>query len=186
MPPIRSWLSPECIKLELENGAFIDEYDPELYPNPDKERRRLKALVIEEICDLFVASGRIHNRRKFLSDLSDREARATTAIGNGLAIPHVRTQQLRMNDANANPVLVFARSTNGVEFGDPNHEAVHYFFGIVASSFADYDSQVRTYTDFFRWIAMSFREHGDWLYPELQAAQTSNDVLRIFDNLPNS
>lgn len=183
---IRNWLQPQCVKLELEQGLYVEEFDPEIVRNPEQQRRRLKAEVLGEVVDLFVASNRIGNRDKFLKDLSDRESRASTAIGNHVAIPHVRTKQIKGGDNNRNPVMIFGRSTHGVEFLDNlDHEPVNFIVGIVASAFDDdHEAHIRTYLRFFKWIAQAFRNKNLQLEDKLLSATSQEEIIAILADLP--
>lgn len=54
-----------------------------------------------------------------------REQEFGTAVGNGLAIPHVRLKGI------SRPVLVFARSAAGLDWNAPDGQPVHYIFLLV-------------------------------------------------------
>lgn len=73
-------------------------------------KARYKEESIKEIAALLKDSKDIVNFRTFLSDVFEREKAGTTGIGNGLAIPHART------DAVKDFVIAFGRSQEGVEF----------------------------------------------------------------------
>lgn len=47
--------------------------------------------VIEEMLDVLVATGRVRDREQALTDLLEREARMSTGMQHGLAIPHAKT-----------------------------------------------------------------------------------------------
>lgn len=47
-----------------------------------------KQKAIEELCDVLIQNGAIENREEFLKDVMRREEISSTAIGNGVAIPH--------------------------------------------------------------------------------------------------
>jgi mannitol/fructose-specific phosphotransferase system IIA component (Ntr-type) len=122
------YIKPSQIRLELGTRT------PDPAPEGWSESRLIwtvKEQVLEELVELFESSGRVVNRSKLLTDLLNRERKATTGIGDGLAIPHVRTMQAR------DFVLVFARSTPGVEFGALDRGPVHLFLGIVAPPYHD-------------------------------------------------
>jgi nitrogen PTS system EIIA component len=58
--------------------------------------------------------------------LLERERIASTAVGNGFAIPHARLPKL------AGIVGCFARSKDGVDFGAPDVRPVHLFLTLLA------------------------------------------------------
>lgn len=58
--------------------------------------------------------------------LLEREKLGSTAIGQGIAIPHARSSLLRR------PVLCFAKSEKGVEFGASDGKPVYLFFAMLS------------------------------------------------------
>ncbi len=168
---ITRYLKPELVRLGMVAG-HADEIDPE--KDETKERGRLKEEALEELTDLFMLTGQIRNRNKFHHDLLSRERKATTAIGNGLAIPHVRSMQPRQF------CMVFARSRDGVEFGAPDGEPVHLIFGIAAPS---YDEAVSNeYLQVYKWIARCFKEE-EWLPEALLGAKDEHEIIALLKGL---
>ena len=168
---ITRYLNPSVVRLGMMNG-HLDDIDPER--DPKKERERLKEEVLEELTDLFMNTGQIRNRNKFRHDLISRERKATTAIGGGLAVPHVRSMQPRQF------CMIFARSRDGVEFDSPDGEPVHLIFGMAAPS---YDEKVTNdYLQVYKTIARAFKE-TDWLPAALLHAQDEHEIIRILSGL---
>lgn len=58
-------------------------------------------------------------------ELESREKILSTAMGNGIAVPHSRFPHQLMY---RQPKLIFARSAAGVDFGAPDNKKVHLFF----------------------------------------------------------
>ncbi len=168
---ITRYLKPELVRLGMVSG-HADEIDPE--KDEGKERVRLKEEALEELTDLFMRTGQIRNRNKFHHDLLSRERKATTAIGNGLAIPHVRSMQPRQF------CMVFARSRDGVEFGALDGEPVHLIFGIAAPSYDD--RAAAEYLQVYKWIARCFKEE-EWLPEALLHAQDEHEIIALFSGL---
>jgi len=73
-------------------------------------KARTKEEVIRELAGLLVHSDRVLDLKKYVEDVLEREAACTTGIGNGIAIPHART------DAVSGLVIAFGRSSTGVDF----------------------------------------------------------------------
>ncbi|MFO0984586.1 MAG: PTS sugar transporter subunit IIA [Planctomycetota bacterium] len=121
----------------LRNGFVCLELDlPEPEPLDEESHRRRwvrdqKEAVIREIVRLFDQTGRVSNQSALFEDLWNREKRQGTAIGDGIAIPHVRTLKVRQ------ALLGFARCTRGVEFDAPDGKPVHLFFPIVGPPYED-------------------------------------------------
>lgn len=69
--------------------------------------------------------------------LVERELLGSTGIGDGVAIPHGKLQRIVLN-----PLLVFGRSRDGVEFNSLDGRRAHLFFLIMASA-ADVGAHLR-------------------------------------------
>jgi mannitol/fructose-specific phosphotransferase system IIA component len=131
----RRILNAGSMRFELETRALPpasadDEEEP---PDPlgDKNLDRVREQVIAELADLLDASGAVSNRNRLFTDLFNREKKACTAIGDGIAIPHVRTIQARRF------IMAFARSGEGLPFRAPDDEPVYLFFAMVSPPYED-------------------------------------------------
>ncbi len=168
---ITRYLRPEVVRLGMMSG-HVDTIDPE--KDEAKERNRLKEEVVDELTDIFMATGQVRNRNKFHHDLLSRERKASTAIGKGLALPHVRSMQPKQF------CMIFARSRAGVEFSSPDGEPVHVFFGMAAPT---YDERMTNeYLQVYKWIARCFKEE-DWLMAALLQADDEHDIIAILSGL---
>jgi mannitol/fructose-specific phosphotransferase system IIA component (Ntr-type) len=90
---------------------------------PDlKSDERDGAMV--ELLDALIEAGRLEeeHREEVLLSLLKREAVATTALGNGVAIPHSKVKQLD------NFCGALAISRRGIDFGASDGGAVHVVF----------------------------------------------------------
>lgn len=139
---LRRYLVPERIRLGLDLG--LDELDPEM-PR-DKYRRIVKERVMHELAILLSSSGKIAKPKRLATDLLNREKKATTAIGRGIAIPHVRTRQAK------ELVMAVAISREGVDFGAVDDQPVHVFVSLVAPAHDD-----RKYLEVVQRLAELFR-----------------------------
>ncbi len=164
---ITRYLNPSVVRLGMMNG-HLDDIDPER--DPKKERERLKEEVLEELTDLFMNTGQIRNRNKFRHDLISRERKATTAIGGGLAVPHVRSMQPRQF------CMIFARSRDGVWFDSPDDEPVHLIFGMAAPSYDE--RSTNEFLRVYQWIARNFKESA-WLKEALLDAADEHEIIGI-------
>ena len=81
-----------------------------------------KPAVIEELVDLIAESGAVKNKKALLAAIIERERLGSTAIGNGVAMPHVRI------DGVTEALLAFGRSVHGVDFNSLDGEKTHIFF----------------------------------------------------------
>jgi mannitol/fructose-specific phosphotransferase system IIA component (Ntr-type) len=139
-----------------------EEYDRE------KHVARVKEAVIQELAGLLAGTGRVGNANKLFLDLWNREKKASTAVGHAIAIPHIRTRQVK------EPIMGFARSSEGYDFLAPDGEPVRIFIVIVGPSF-DPDQYLKIY----KAIAEMFRYDG--IRERLFEAWTEGEVYRLFD-----
>jgi PTS system fructose-specific IIC component len=168
---ITRYLKPEVVRLGMING-HAEDMDPDR--NPERERERLKEEALGELTDLFMNTGHIRNRQKFLHDLISRERKSSTALGGGLAVPHVRSMQPKQF------CMVFARSRDGVEFASPDGGPVHIIFGMAAPT---YDERViNDYLQAYKWIARCFKEE-EWLTSALLQAEDEHEIIAILSGL---
>lgn len=87
-----------------------------------------KEEVIKELADLLINSGDIQkkDRAKIIEALMSREALGSTAIGQGVAIPHAKS------DCVAKLVAAFGLSKRGVDFDSLDGEPAYIFFLLLA------------------------------------------------------
>lgn len=78
-----------------------------------------KESVLSEIVDCLYRNKKIKNKKAILEDLLGREKRGSTGIGDGLAIPHARINELR------EVVLFVGFSKRGIDFSSLDGKPVH-------------------------------------------------------------
>lgn len=78
--------------------------------------------VIKEIVDSLDKGGKLADKEKFMGDVLERENLGSTGIGNGVAIPHART------DAVKGFVVGFGKSDSGIDFNSLDGGKVHLVF----------------------------------------------------------
>lgn len=89
-------------------------------------KSREKNAVLEEMAHWLVSSHPQLERSRVLAVLQEREKISTTAIGEGVAIPHGKL-------AGVDRVLgAFARSAEGVDFASLDGEPTYLFFALIA------------------------------------------------------
>ncbi len=160
---ISRFMTPELIKLELDYRFQQPEDEEELSP---KLLWDVKRAVLEELVELLERSDEIRNPSKALTDLYNRERKATTAIGNGIAVPHVRTIQAKSF------VIGLCRTEEGLPFDSLDGEPVHVFIPMVAPPYDD-----SLYLRVFKAIAELVQ------YPrfmeKLMEAESPHEVIRV-------
>ncbi|MCG2713270.1 MAG: PTS sugar transporter subunit IIA [Candidatus Omnitrophica bacterium] len=84
--------------------------------------------VLKEMVDLLIEAGDVEkrNRNKLIDALMSREALGSTAIGQGIAIPHAKC------DCVNKLVAAFGLSKKGVDFDSLDGELAYIFFLLVA------------------------------------------------------
>jgi len=105
---ITDFLSPKAIVIDIKSVKKED--------------------VITELVDALIQAGEIDkkNRTKLTDALMAREALGSTAIGQGVAIPHAKT------DCVSKLVAAFGLSKKGVDFDSLDGEQAYIFFLLVA------------------------------------------------------
>lgn len=78
--------------------------------------------IIEELLNLAVAAGKVHDRERALKDLIEREQYLSTGFENGLAVPHAKSDSVN------EMVLVFGLNKEGVDFDSLDGKPTHFVF----------------------------------------------------------
>jgi len=80
--------------------------------------------ILKELVEMLINAGELEKsaRNKVLDALLERESLGSTAIGQGIAIPHAKT------DCVSKLVGAFALSKKGVDFDSLDGEPVYIFF----------------------------------------------------------
>ena len=87
-----------------------------------------KEEVIKELVDALISAGEIEKRyrNKLIEALMTRESLGSTAIGQGIAIPHAKS------DCVDKLIAAFGLSKKGVDFDSLDGELAYIFFLLVA------------------------------------------------------
>lgn len=85
-----------------------------------------KREALEELVGLLKTAGKIKDAKLTVDVLIEREKLGSTGIGQGIAIPHAKTDQA------PEVVAAFARSRRGVQFDALDGDPVHIIFLLVA------------------------------------------------------
>ncbi|MBN1939429.1 MAG: PTS sugar transporter subunit IIA [Candidatus Aminicenantes bacterium] len=83
---------------------------------------------MEELMKIFVDSGAVPKGRTddLLRILIERENQSSTGLGNGIALPHAKTDMV-------DRILVaFGLSREGIDFQSPDGEPAHFIFLVLA------------------------------------------------------
>lgn len=85
-----------------------------------------KAAVLDELAAFTVDGHGGIDRAELLRVLHERERLGSTGIGDGIAIPHGKMKGVERL------LIVFGRSTQGIDFDSLDGKPVHLFFLLVA------------------------------------------------------
>lgn len=127
-----------------------------------------KEAAINEMIDKYVAEGVVTDRAKYLKGILDREAESTTGIGDGIAMPHAKT------DAVNQAAVLFAKSSQGVDFNALDGQPVHLFFMIAAPEGAN-NAHLQALAKL-----SSLLINPD-LVAKLKKAESADDVIKLFE-----
>jgi len=127
-------LLEECIRGELrapfEGQKAIEEaVEGEETPLPSPERQREE--IIGELVEILLPSGEIQHQGRIYTDLVNREKKASTSLGHGIAVPHVRTEHAR------DLTIGFGKTSYPVDWDAIDSVPVDLFFVMVAPPFDD-------------------------------------------------
>nr|WP_277816830.1 fructose-specific PTS transporter subunit EIIC [Streptomyces caatingaensis] len=98
---------------------------------------RDKEEAVRELAELMAADGGVTDVGLLVADVLRREERGTTGFGEGVAIPHARS------DAVVAPVVAFARLEEGVDWGSPDGTAARLLFLVAVPRGAAADEHLR-------------------------------------------
>lgn len=78
--------------------------------------------ILGEFADLFSSRGLVKDKDKFLKELLQREELGSTAIDDGIAIPHCRLEDIDKT------LVAVGISRSGVNFNSVDNKPTHLFF----------------------------------------------------------
>ena len=165
---ISRYMRPELIKLEMSTA--FESSDGEGSVLTERKLLERKDMILSECVDLLDLSGKVANKSKLLVDLFNREKKATTGIGGGIAIPHVRTMQAK------ELIIGVCRSTDGYDFGALDGQLVHVFVPMAAPPYDD-----SLYLKIFKELAKMFTYDG--FYDRIMEAEVPYDIIRAVREL---
>lgn len=128
-----------------------------------------QAEAIDVLVDLHDASGNISDRDKYRQAVLDREAQFSTAVGDGVAIPHAKT------DAVVRPGLAAITVPAGVDWNAPDGKPSDLIFMIAAP-----EGQANVHLEVLAKLSMLLM-HEDF-GAALRAAKTVDEFLKVIDD----
>jgi len=127
-----------------------------------------KSEVIDELVNVLHHAGKLRDRDAFKDAILAREQQSTTGIGDGIAIPHAKT-----NAVNA-PAIAFGRSIKGIDYESLDQKPAHLFFMIAATEGAN-----NTHLQALSKLSTILLKEE--VRSKLLEAKTEEEVLQIID-----
>jgi mannitol/fructose-specific phosphotransferase system IIA component (Ntr-type) len=163
---ISRYLSEDLIDLDFR----VELESPPEENNSNKWRERNKERILRDLVAIIGKSGKTGNDSKLVIDFINRERKASTAIGDGVAVPHIRSMQAK------DLIIGFARSVEGLDFDSPDNLPTHLFFVMAAPPYDD-----ELYLKVFKALSENFQY--EIFREELMNAQIPYDIIRAFKNV---
>jgi fructose-specific phosphotransferase system IIA component len=126
-----------------------------------------KREAIKEVANILDNALEIRDKERFLKEIFERESVEATAIGNGVAVPHART------DAVTDLVIAVGRSQAGVDFGSMDGKPVRLVF-VMGTPRAN----VTNYLKILAQLSRVVRSPG--CLDKTMAADTAQEIVDIF------
>ncbi|MEZ0066880.1 PTS system fructose-specific IIC component [Streptacidiphilus sp. MAP12-20] len=125
--------------------------------------------AIRELVALAAGTGRVADHASLAEAVHAREAQGSTGLGEGIAIPHAKT------DAVTEPVVCFSRSSEGVEWGAPDGSKAKLLFLVAVPQEMAGDEHLRILAQLSRKLVNAdFRD-------ELEAAADRGEIVRTLE-----
>lgn len=124
--------------------------------------------VIDELIEKLYSAGKLNDKKAYKEAILARENQSTTGIGEGIAIPHAKT------NAVSEPAIAFGRSTDGIDYESLDGQNAHLFFMIAAYEGANNDhlATLSRLSSFL--MDPNFRK-------SLESAETEKEILDAID-----
>jgi PTS system nitrogen regulatory IIA component len=81
-----------------------------------------KDQVIKEMVEIMAENEIITDKEEVIAKAMEREAKGTTGVGKGVAIPHVKSNAVKK------PAVAFGRSQAGIDYGSMDKKPSYLFF----------------------------------------------------------
>lgn len=127
-----------------------------------------KSDVIEEIASKFYKKGYIKSKEEFINGLKEREDQGSTALGDGVAIPHSKNKTVK------EPAVLFARKKEGLDYEALDGEDTFIFFAIAAP-----DGENNLHVETLAQLSKMIMKGG--FVDDLKTVNNSDEVYSIID-----
>lgn len=124
--------------------------------------------AIRQMAELMAKSGKINDKQAYIDGLFKREEESTTAVGEGIAIPHYK------GNAVNKPGLAAMVIPNGVDFDSADGEPVYIIFAIAAL-----DTKENVHLDVLSKLSVLMMDEG--FIDNLRKAKSIDEFLSVID-----
>ncbi|RKD21408.1 PTS system, fructose-specific IIC component [Caminicella sporogenes DSM 14501] len=124
--------------------------------------------VIDELIDKLEKAGKLNNKEEFKKAILKREEQFSTGVGDGIAIPHAKTNAVKI------PAIAFGYSKAGIDYDSLDGKPAHLFFMIAGKENGN-DEHLETLS---RLSAMLMNED---FRNKIMNIKTENELLEIIN-----
>lgn len=125
-----------------------------------------KKKILLELAEEVAKSSKLKDKKSFVKTLLERERLGSTGIGNGVAIPHAKLDEVK------DFILVFGRKEEGVDFGALDGEKTFLFF-VLASPKNEVGGHLKIMSKISRLVKDKF------VVDRLRKAKNEKEILEI-------
>ena len=145
---VNEFINQDLIKMELQSK--------------DKDS------VIEEMIDIMVENGIVSDKEEVVQKAMEREAKGTTGVGRGVAIPHVKSNAVKK------AAVAFGRSSEGIDYASMDEKPSYLFFLITVPE--------ESHNEHLKILAQLSRNlvHDDFR-DSLLEAESAEEVMEILE-----
>lgn len=130
-------------------------------------KSKTKEGIIDELTDSKMLYGLVLDAGELRSKCKQREATLSTAVGEGIAIPHPRDPIATLR---ASAAIIYGYSKEGVDFGASDGKPVHFFFLVCSQN-------IELHLHLMGCMARLLREPE--FVKKLEACKQNADVIKL-------
>ncbi len=123
--------------------------------------------IIKEVVSFLKNKNLIHEEKVLVQKLIERENQATTAVADGIAIPHCKSKHLE------EPLISLALSREGLDFNSTNKKPTYLFFFVITP-----EDQPAKHLQVLALIAQLIKKGGN-LAKRILKAKDEKEILNI-------
>jgi fructose-specific phosphotransferase system IIA component len=130
-----------------------------------------KDAVMEYMADLINQDGRLTDKEEYIKSVKEREATFTTGIGFGVAIPHGKSDAVKV------PTVAFGKCREGMDWQSVDDKPVYMVFLIAVPKQADSNQHLKILA------ALSRKLMHDGFRKEIAETEDKEKVCSILETI---